>query len=246
MTTVLLSAALVSTIAIGGSIAFLTTTDTATNKIKLTDDLDTDIDEPDWPEPDKVLPGDTYAKNPMIKSTNDVYARMKISFYEQNADGANGAEITDAGKIAKIKSLLKYDPNYNETGDLIDEDGSYTEAQVDAMPLGMYNSNSFDAKIDAGGVTYYYYMTSAAETDINKKYTLALAEGDDDVTSPALFTDLIVPSDWSNDDVEALGKFNIDVTVEAIQAKNNPLPTDTVTDLDSYHDWFNTALAANS
>lgn len=99
MTIALLSAALVSTIAIGGSIAFLTTTDTKTNKISLVDDLDTDVDEPDWPDPEKVLPGDTYAKNPIIKSTNDVYARLKISFYEQNADGTNGNEITDADRV---------------------------------------------------------------------------------------------------------------------------------------------------
>lgn len=141
-----------------------------------------------------------------------------------------------------IQSLLKYDPNYGETGDAIDEYASYTAAEVAALGLGMYNTDSYDVKTDTG-VTYYYYMTDAAETNMETKYKLAVPSGEDEVNSPALFTDLIVPTDWSNDQVETLGKFNIDVTVEAIQAKNNPLP-DTVTDLDSYHTWFNTNLNA--
>ena len=219
MTIAVLSAALIATVAIGGSLAYLTDTYSKTNEINIETDLGTEVSEPDWKDPDSILPGDTNYKNPYIVTKNKIYARIKIEY----KDKENNA-ITDAERLALIKRTIKYDPDFTN----FVEGNSYTAAAVDAF-TAMTNTADFTEVAGTAGTDYYYY-TGAADKVLT-------------TDSAPLFTTIVVPSDWGNDEIAALGRFDIKVTVEAIQADNNPLP-DTVTDIDSYADWFTNSYNA--
>ncbi len=100
----------------------------------------------------------------------------------------------------------------------------------------MTNTVDFEKVAGTTGVNYYYFKTADG-------YVLSLPDGEDEVLTNPLFTTIIVPTDWDNDTITALGKFNLDIEVEAIQADNNELP-DTVVDIASYDDWFNANYTA--
>ncbi|MBP5730472.1 MAG: hypothetical protein J6X19_04620, partial [Clostridia bacterium] len=48
----------------------------------------------------------------------------------------------------------------------------------------------------------------------------------------ALFTNLVVPTDWSQVQLDVVGAFKINVVVEAIQAKNFDTPAEAFAALD--------------
>ena len=59
-------------------------------------------------------------------------------------------------------------------------------------------------------------------------YDSVLEEGD----KVALFTNLVVPADWSQTQLDKVGAFKLDVVVEAIQAKNFDAPAEAFAALD--------------
>ncbi len=229
VTIAILAAALVGTIAVGSSLAFLTDSATKTNSINVETDLGVDVEEPDWDpddEPEKILPGDTYYKNPKITTMNNVYARFKVEYIDQES----GVVITDAARIAKIKQVIKNDP----TKETITAGTSYTVADIADVP--MTNTTDFSDAVagDNNGTEYYYYKNSEGGYILNGP----ASDGTAAKTNP-LFTAIVVPTDWTNEDVTLLGKFDIKVTAEAIQADNQAEADVTFADFDAYKEWFN-------
>ena len=228
VTVAVLCAALVTTIVAGGSLAYLTDSASRTNKINVTTDLDVDIDEGDWPDPDDepdLLPGDIYEKKPTVTTDNNVYYRFKVTYIDQ----ADDSIITDADRIALIEKAIKYDPDHAA----LPVDCTYTEAEVEAAALATFNETNYikvaadDAAND--GYNYYFYYKDAED------YIFATTD-----EGAPLFTTLVFPSDWSNNAVHSeiitLGKFDIKLDAEAIQADNNPCDDD---DDNAFIAWFN-------
>lgn len=87
--TLLVSGALAVTLCVGGVFAYLTATDSVTNKFGFTDSHSIDVIEPNWDTTDadgngipdaadNVLPGQTIAKDPQVKNLKDFDAYMFV------------------------------------------------------------------------------------------------------------------------------------------------------------------------
>ena len=220
-TIAILLCSLLATMVIGGSLAFLTDNASKTNEINVVTDLGVDLDEPEWDDPDEILPGDVNYKNPYILTNESVYARIKVTYVDQNTN----EEIVDEDRIALIEQVIKYDPGHAD----IDKDNVYTSDAINTIP--MINTENFEAVDgETNGVTYYYYKT-------DDSHVLAVESRGTQKASEELFTTIVIPSDWSNEEIETLGRFNIAIEVQAVQAENVTAEDDT---LENYHAWFNT------
>ena len=239
--------AIVGTVAIGGTLAFLTASDEAVNKINVADSDDlVDLEEPEW-DPDEdddepMFPGDTKYKDPTVTTKSNVYARVKMTF----TDKTTGATITDGERLDLIWDTIKYDPNFKQTNAALVEGQSYTQAEVEALcddavaeedRVTTVNYSKFSALADNGtDGAYYFYFTGGTSAD--GEYIFTKDDG-----SVTLFNNIVIPSDWDNygqndgnGKITTLGKFNIVVEVQSIQQTNNEETFDTLADFAS---WFN-------
>lgn len=220
--TAVLAVALVAVMAIGASLAFLTDKETATNKFTV-GDIDIDLDEDNW-DPDEGLdvePGKTIAKDPTLSwaSGGDSYARIIVKLIDQNdtmpnpdyvdeettpgeektiANTNKGKVITDTDRIDAIMSLIYNDPD----GDL-DLAESYELADIAAY-LG-FNTTDFelDNTYSSASTLYYNYIADDG----------LLSDGE----SATLFTNVVFPTDYEQDTLQLIGKFDIDLVAQAIQ-----------------------------
>jgi len=222
----------IAAIAIGGTLAYLTDSQTMTNTFTV-GDLDIAQDEPKYPNPPPTenTPGDSYPKDPTAEAIKGQgYMRMIVEYRELNQDGTPGALITSANRLAKIKSTLFYDPTNAMT--FVDTDGKSvpladhrTEAQLTAYGPGVFNTTNFYANsgVANSGKEIYEY----------KNLTTILVDGvaKQDIFEPpakaTLFTTVVIPSDWNQPDLvitpsnpDALGRYVIVIQTQAIQASN--------------------------
>ena len=102
-----LTAALVGTLSVGGIMAYFTDGDTATNTFTV-GKISLDLQEPDWVPPKDITPGEEIKKNPQIKNDgiNEEYVFMKVIVPYENVVTAN----EDGSKNpAKDTELFSYD-----------------------------------------------------------------------------------------------------------------------------------------
>ena len=92
-----LTLALISTVSIGGIMAYFTDADTATNTFTV-GKISLDLQEPNWEPPTDITPGQEFAKDPQIKNdgVNDEYVFMKVivpyaTVVTANDDGTKNA-----------------------------------------------------------------------------------------------------------------------------------------------------------
>jgi len=103
-----LAVLLVAAIAIGSTLAFLTDNDEVVNTFTI-GDIEIELDEPDWDEPEDIFPGQAYAKNPTIEALEgEMFARMIVEY----RDVRTGELITCQDRIALIRSTMFYDPAF--------------------------------------------------------------------------------------------------------------------------------------
>lgn len=168
--------------------------------------VDVEITEPGYdPESSKdMLPGDVIVKDPTIENLKgDSYIRFIVKLVEKNTDTV----ITDQARADKILSTLFYDVNRNK----IDVDSKYSVADMAAMVgtdvLTPVNSEFVQDTTRSSNGLYYYNYTSnnGILTNAEKK---------------TLFTHVVIPTDWTQEDTEALGNYDLIVQAEAIQAQN--------------------------
>lgn len=197
--------ALIAAIGIGGTVAFLTDSEKATNTFSI-GDLDITLTEPKWDDETDgkdMEPGDTVEKDPTVTAVDsDSYVRIIMTV----KDGT-GTVITDADRLSQIISAIRYaDP-------ALSEDTSYAESDLADIPT--VNPN-FTLKTSENGVYTYHY------NDI-------LAEGD----SAVLFTNVVIPTDWNREKLQKLGAFQIEIYAQAIQASNFASADDAFAALDA-------------
>lgn len=89
-----LVASLLALVIVGGTLAYFTDTENATNTFVI-GNVDITLTESSWTAPEAAVPGFTYAKNPVITNTgtNDAYVRLKVTF--DNYGDFVAAGVTD-------------------------------------------------------------------------------------------------------------------------------------------------------
>jgi hypothetical protein len=167
--------------------------------------------------------------------------RVKVEFLDESNN-----PITDTDRLEKIQQTLYYDKlfgdmsatqaGYKGSADLmLYKDGPhhpddryhklYTEAYLAALPATQFSNwfNTFEFELDpvrnvAGtGVYYLNYYNNATGVDgqqVPRKDVLTTS------TLPVkVFTSVVFPSDWNQNDLIELGNYSIRLTVEVIQAQ---------------------------
>jgi predicted ribosomally synthesized peptide with SipW-like signal peptide len=199
----ILTLGLIAALCIGGTMAYMTDWEDKENTFTV-GTLDVALEEKNWDAGEggeNVVPGDTFEKDPVIKGVkNDSYVRARIVFKD-----SAGKVITDSERLALIRSMIRFDSTYDadaqKNGTVVVPGESYSLADIAALPM----INPAFTEVATGKAGEYCYT-----------YNSVLAEGE----NVALFTNVVVPTDWSQIQLDAAGAFKIDVTVEAIQAKN--------------------------
>ena len=212
----ILTLGLLAVLVIGSTLAYMTDRENKENTFTV-GTLDVSLEEKNWKEGtdgDEAVPGDTFVKDPVVTAVkNDSYIRMRVTV----KDSATGQTVTDAERLALICKMIKYDSTYNAdtqtAGTALVKDDSYSSADLAAIP--MVNPEFTQA-------------TSATAGEYVFNYDSVLVEGD----KVALFTNLVVPADWSQTQLDKVGAFKLDVVVEAIQAKNFDAPAEAFAALD--------------
>ena len=213
--TVVCSAALMLSLVIGGTLAYLTDNADVTNTFTV-GDIDIALEEPGWDDTTDgkdILPGDSFIKDPTVMMLDgDAYVRFKVEFIDNSA--ATPAAITDPARIAAILECVCYDSTFTPANTAVSptvtaaegtllESGSYTTAQRAAF-AGINPAFTKDAVKSSDATGTYYYNCPTIVT-----------EG----TSAPLFTHIIVPTDYDRAQLQALGAFSLKITAEAIQTE---------------------------
>jgi predicted ribosomally synthesized peptide with SipW-like signal peptide len=211
---VTLSILLIAVMTMGSTLAYFTDTDEKTNKFTM-GDLDIDLTENWNPEDgEEMFPGDNVEKVPYVtEKKGDSYLRIVVTVLDKNDGVADGTTVKDQDRLDKIMSTLFYDPNYeNSSTQTIKADTKYNSQQIASWGSKVqqtYNHTDFTLHSASNGV-YVYYYTNSKTDPVN-----VLKEG----VKTTLFSRVIIPSDWDQDDIHVLGKYNISVKAEAVQVE---------------------------
>lgn len=214
----LLSLAAIGVLGVGsfGAYSFFTDQGTIVNDFT-TGRVDLQESETNWnpeePGPDgqrdgdNLYPGYTRGKNPTVQNTagitnNNAWIKATIKFLDQN-----GEQITDEARDKLIFETLKYDPD----GTLQESDGKgngkYDKATLDA--LKNINPAFGDAEV-------------AEESEVGKhvfylQEVLKSAATPEEGESVTLFTHIALPTEWTQDELDIMGDYHIEVTFDGIQ-----------------------------
>ncbi|MFT3951942.1 MAG: TasA family protein [Oscillospiraceae bacterium] len=212
---ILCACALAVSGAVGGSLAYLSDTDSVSNVFTI-GNIGVDITEPDWNPADgdgqDMLPGSTYDKSPTVTETaGDSYMRVQMRI----VDTASGDVITDTTRVNKILDTIYYDA----AGTHIAKGTSYAASAISAYK-GFNTDFTYDTTRNANAGVRYYNYTANGGRFVNG-------------TSASLFTNVVVPLGFSSADLSLMNGdtvttngtiagagYSINLTVQAIQFDN--------------------------
>lgn len=190
---------LIAAAAIGGTLSFLTDAEKVTNHFSVAD-LDITIDEPKWDDEKDgkdLEPGDTREKDPTISSVkSDSYMRVVMTIKDKN-----GSAIKDKNRLNLILSTIRYaDP-------ALSEDRSYKLSEITTYKTvnGDFDLVAEKSSSDDSPTGVYYY-----------NYKKVFKKGD----SVKLFTNVVIPSDWKEEQIKILDEYQIEIYAQAIQTDN--------------------------
>ena len=226
------AAACAAAVGIGTTMAYMTEKDEVTN-IFTVGDLDVGLKEPEWNPDDgdgiNMYPGYTVYKNPTVKNiTSDrngeepCYARMLIHIQDED-----GNLIEDPEAIELVKQTIRFDGsytgNYEEkgVGSVLVQGRIPGYALEELKDIPMVNPDfTLDTSRSEPNVLVYNYMGADG--------TGVLKIGEE----AALFTDIVIPTDWNQTHFETVGDFQVSVTLESIQASGFATQADAFLALD--------------
>lgn len=205
-------------VGIGTTMAYMTEKDEVTNVFTV-GDLDVGLKEPEWDPEDgdgiNMYPGYTVYKNPTVKNiTSDrngeepCYARMLIHIQDED-----GNLIEDPEAIELVKETIRFDSSYTGNYEEKGAGSVLTQGRVPGYALEelkdipMVNPDfTLDKARSEPNVLVYNYM--------GKDGAGILKIGEE----AALFTHIVIPTDWNQTHFEKVGDFQLSVTLESIQA----------------------------
>jgi len=233
----ILSILLAAALSVGGTLAYMTDSQTLVNKFTV-GDLDIAFDEPNYPGDcnEERVPGDSYAKDPTVEAIKgDAYIRIKVEFQP-----LNGSTSLSAARVAKILKTIYYDRNFSKIknadgyigsdalrvwdwvegsgnhhtpsdkwhywldtdGGLVRKDGTKTNVGDTLQIQNWFNHDEFELETTSdSGVFYLNYKGILAESQ-----------------KATIFTSIVFPSNWNQNDLKELGNYQIKLTAQAIQA----------------------------
>ena len=200
---------------IGAAYSYFTSNDTVKNSLTM-GNPDIDLVEPNWnpSNASKITPGVNFLKDPTLKGIKgENYGRIVVQFYDLD----NGSIISDVGRINKIKTLMYYDKTY--------ENGNNNNNPItqNINTLSNFSFSELNNFVSSGDIYNFYnkddfVLDTKRSTDNTYvfNYKKVLYEGDEKV----LFSNIVVPLDYTNKDMKTIGNFKIKVYAEAIQSEN--------------------------
>ena len=205
---------------IGNTMAYFTENAVQTN-VFTTGDLDIGLKEPGWDPEDNdgknMYPGYTVYKNPTVKNiTSDkngdepCYVRMTVDILNNQ-----GRPVTDNQALNLIYKTIYFDKTFNGsydkkegygTGLVQDRIPGYSLAQLASYP--MVNPLWVkDTSRSTASSLVFNYMGEKGDgiLDIGEESTL--------------FTNVVIPTDWNQTQMQKVGNYQLKVTAQAIQSK---------------------------
>lgn len=205
---------------IGNTMAYFTENAVQTN-VFTTGDLDIGLKEPGWDPEDNdgknMYPGYTVYKNPTVKNiTSDkngdepCYVRMTVDILNNQ-----GSPVTDNQALNLIYKTIYFDKTFNGsydkkegygTGLVRDRIPGYSLAQLASYP--MVNPLWVkDTSRSTASSLVFNYMGEKGDgiLDIGEESTL--------------FTNVVIPTDWNQTQMQKVGNYQLKVTAQAIQSK---------------------------
>ena len=205
---------------IGNTMAYFTENAVQTN-VFTTGDLDIGLKEPGWDPEDNdgknMYPGYTVYKNPTVKNiTSDkngdepCYVRMTVDILNNQ-----GSPVTDNQALNLIYKTIYFDKTFNGsydkkegygTGLVQDRIPGYSLAQLASYP--MVNPLWVkDTSRSTASSLVFNYMGERGDgiLDIGEESTL--------------FTNVVIPTDWNQTQMQKVGNYQLKVTAQAIQSK---------------------------
>lgn len=157
-----------------------------------------------------TYPGYTRLKNPSVQNisgieNNNAYVKVVMTFI----DAKTGKQIVDKTRNDLILQTIRYDA----ASELVENTataGGYSEEILDTYPT--VNPAFKDMTATKGSTTggrYVYYLKDTLDS-------AKTAAGGEKV---ALFTTIAYPTEWSQDELDIMGDYYIDIQFSGIQAK---------------------------
>ena len=210
---ILAAAALAATgIIVGQTVAYFTSTQTQTNTFTV-GDLEIEETEPAWDDATDgkdMYPGTTLYKDPTVKNITSGEAGGEPGYfrmYVEVKDTASGARVTDNERLGLILDTIRYDKTYDQaaqTAVTLKENKKPGYALSDLTGIPHFNTDEFEEDTSRSSSGLYCY---------NYKSTLGIGQ------KATLFTHVVIPTEWNQTQMEKLGSYKLDITVEAIQSK---------------------------
>lgn len=199
------------------------------NNVFTVGELDVDLEEPEWdPEEgdgENIYPGYTVYKNPTVKNvetkngkSQPCYLMMKV----RALDG-NGTLIKDEKRLAMIKEAIRYDASFTGGIDKKGTASGLVEGNKTGYPLEeirkypMVNPEFEELQSDTGEWTFGYKGSEGGVLKPNEEKTL--------------FTTVVFPTEWTSEELESLGEFQLEISALAIQAEGFESRTEAFTAL---------------
>lgn len=180
-------------------------------------DFDISMKEPEWNPADgdgvNMYPGYTVYKNPTVKNMTDpgigeqpCYLQMRMKIQNEK-----GEIITDQKTLDMIRRTIRYDKTYTGKWDKTGkaeklQQGKipgYSEGDISGIPM----VNPDFQEVNTGKAGEYLFQYKGGNGGI-------MRAGEETV----LFTNVVIPTNWGNKDMEQIGRFQIIVSAEAIQS----------------------------
>ncbi len=181
-------------------------------------DFDISLKEPEWNPQDgdgvNMYPGYTVYKNPTVKNMTDpgtgeqpCYLQMRMKVQNEK-----GEMITDQKTLDMIRQTIRYDRSYTGSWGKTGEAENLQQGRIpgysaeDLASIPMVNP-SF-REVNTGKAGEYLFQYEGGDDGIMKAEDEAV-----------LFTNIVIPTNWGNEDIAQVGRFQILVSAEAIQSK---------------------------
>lgn len=219
---VLFAAAAVLTVGIRSTLAYFTGADTKINVFTM-GELEIGLKEPEWdPAPEEgnpdgfgMYPGYSIYKNPTVKNVasdkngdEPCYARLRVTVLD-----GSGSLLKDQEAAELITQMIYFDETYNGTYDKTGESKKLVEGRKPGYCLSELSNfptvNPLFVKDEMRSMPWdavYNYM--------GKSGNGILHAGEE----AALFTNIVVPTDWDQAQIDRIGDFKLKVEAECIQS----------------------------
>lgn len=203
----------------GLTMAYFTDTENVVNEFTV-GDQDVDIKEPEWDPEDgdgeNMYPGYTVYKNPTVKNVvsdkngqEPAYTRLVVYILDSEEE-----LITDPDAIELILQTIRFDDTYSGS---YDEKGSGQKLVEDRIP-------GYSLKMLEGiPMVNPLFVLDEKRSESNKLVFNYMGPDGDGILDigeeAALFTNIVIPTDWNQTQMQLINDFKLDIAHESIQVK---------------------------